>query len=79
MPREGPDRVVVRRFSTRHEAEIAQALLEGAGIVCALFADDAGGWYPAILTGSPARLVVRAEDAERAKDLLEGRGLRLVD
>ena len=68
------ERVVVGRYGTRHEAEIAKALLESAGISCALFADDAGGWYPALLAASPARLVVRAEDQARAREILEGRG-----
>jgi len=73
------DRVVVGRYGTRHEGEIAKALLESAGIMCALFADDAGGWYPALLAVSPARLVVRAEDEARACEILEGRGLYLSD
>ena len=73
------ERVVVGRYSTRHEAEIAKALLESAGIACALFADDAGGWYPAFLAASPARLVVRAIDEARAREILEGRGLHLID
>jgi len=66
-------------YVTRHEAELARGLLDSAGITSALFADDAGGWYPALLAASPARLVVRAADEARAREILEGRGLHLVD
>lgn len=71
--------VVVGRYTRRHEAELGKQLLEAAGIPCALFSDDAGGWYPPILTSSPARLVVREHDAERAREVLEGRGLHLEE
>lgn len=73
-PTDPNERVIVGHYGTRHEAEIAKGLLESAGISCALFADDAGGWYPALLAASPARLVVRAEDQARAREILEGRG-----
>jgi len=78
-PASPDDRVVVGHYSTRHEGELARALLESAGISSALFADDAGGWYPALLAVTPARLVVRAADEGRAREILEGRGLHLID
>lgn len=71
--------VVVGRYTRRHEAELARQLLEAAGIPCALFADDAGGWYAPLLTSLPARIVVRDEDAERAREILDGGGLYLEE
>ena len=69
------ENVVVAMFTLRHEGEVAQGFLMNAGIPAALFADDAGGMEPNLAFVRPARLVVRAEDAERARELLSGSGL----
>ena len=45
----------------------AKGLLDGAGIESMIRSDDAGGMYRAI---SGADLVVRAEDVQKANDLL---------
>jgi hypothetical protein len=61
--------VTVRTFPGRIEAEMAQGVLEGAGIESIVLADDAGGQYANVwLTG--VRLLVHVEDAERAKEVL---------
>jgi len=67
--------VVVVRYRWRHEAEMAQGLLEDAGIDSVLSADDAGGALGGIglpLGGLPVRLLVREEDLEIARDALSG-------
>lgn len=65
--------VEIARYGTVFSAEIALAHLESLGIKASLSTDNAGGVIPS-LTGlsSGAKVIVRAEDAERAKDALEG-------
>ena len=75
--REG-DRVsttVVGRFHYRHEAELARGYLESAGVDSALHIDDAGGMDVGLAFVNPARLVVRAEDETRAREVLVDAGL----
>ncbi len=61
---------VVARFHYRHEAELAHGYLEDAGIPTALFIDDAGGMDVGLAFVNPARLVVRVEDEQRAREVL---------
>ena len=61
--------VVVGTFSNRIEAEMAQSALEGIEIESMVSADDAGGLRPGLWL-SGVRLLVRAEDAERASKIL---------
>ena len=61
--------VEVGTYSTRSEAELAQAALVAAGITSRLVADDAGGAYPFDLTGG-ARLLVEEADVEIAAEIL---------
>jgi hypothetical protein len=62
--------VVVSTFSNHIDAELAQGALEAAGIESVISADDAGGLRPHLsLVG--VRVLVRAEDAERAGKILE--------
>jgi len=63
--------VVVRRFMTEVEAELARAILAANGIDAALLRDDAGGMLPAMSLMSEIRLVVAPEDAEAAREVLE--------
>jgi hypothetical protein len=62
--------VVVRRFSDRVEAELAQGALEAAGIESMVRSDDAGGMRPAMAFSNGAEVLVRAEDAAEAGDVL---------
>ena len=62
--------VVVRTFSDRVEAELAQGALEAAGIESMVRNDDAGGMQPSMAFSNGAELLVRAEDADEAEDLL---------
>jgi hypothetical protein len=61
--------VVAGTFLNKIEAEIAQSALEAAEIESMVSADDAGGLRPGLWM-SGVRLLVRAEDAERAAKVL---------
>ena len=60
--------VSIGTFPSLADAEIAQAVLEAAGIESMIRHDDAGGMYPAI---GGAEVLVRAEDRQGAHDALE--------
>jgi hypothetical protein len=55
-------------------AEMAQGLLEGAGIRSTVSADDAGGAYPFSLLGGGARLMIDEADREAAEVVLANLG-----
>jgi hypothetical protein len=61
--------IVIRTFTTRSDAEIAQGLLASAGIASSVSSDDAGGAYPFDLSGG-AQLLVDEDDVEAASELL---------
>jgi hypothetical protein len=63
--------VVVRRFATEVEAELARAILESNGISAAVLRDDGGGMLPAMSVMSAVRLVVAPEDADAAHEVLD--------
>ena len=62
--------VVVGTFLTQIEADLAQGALESADIESMISADDAGGQRPHMWMGG-IRLLVRAEDAEQATEILK--------
>ncbi len=65
------DMICVGTFPSRLEAEMAQGLLESAGIRSMIAADDCGGARPHMLLGSGgARLIVLQERAEEAAEVL---------
>lgn len=64
-------RVVVRRFMSEAEADLARAILAANGIEAAVLRDDAGGMIPAMSLMSEIRLVVAPEDAEAAREVLD--------
>ena len=61
--------MTVATFLNRIEAEMAQGALENEGIESTVSADDAGGLRPGLWM-SGVRLLVRAEDIERASKTL---------
>ncbi len=63
--------MVLRKFSTEVEARLAAAVLEANGIPAEVHADTAGGALPSIALVFPIRLLVRASDAELARELLD--------
>lgn len=73
-----PDTVIVATFQHRHQAEMARGYLEHEEIPAVVTADDGGGAFGAPLTFSPqsfATVRVRAEEADRARSVLEDAGL----
>jgi hypothetical protein len=62
--------VVLRDFLNKAEAELAQGALQAQGVDSLIQADDAGGEEPGLWMGG-VRLLVRAQDAERARKILE--------
>jgi hypothetical protein len=63
--------VIVRRFTTEFEAQIAEAALVAAGIQATLSKDDCGGMRPALALTQGVDLFVWAEDAPAAMDVLD--------
>jgi hypothetical protein len=61
--------VVVGTFLNQIEADMAQGALEAAEIDSMISADDAGGQRPHLWMGG-IRLLVRAEDAAAAREIL---------
>lgn len=67
--------LVLTTYGSRHEAEMALGLLEGAGIAAAIFPDDAGGMEPALAFQGRMRLLVPREEAGLAREVLFEAGL----
>ena len=65
------DIVVLRTFANELEAGLAATILEANGIPAQVHADTAGGAYPSIAIVFPVRLLVRAEDASTAIEILD--------
>jgi len=65
--------VVVSRFRSVADAQIAKGILDEVGIDAAIRSDNAGGMYPAL---DSAAVLVREEDAERARNALNRRHSR---
>ena len=64
--------VTVGTYPNKIDAELAQGALEAADIEAMVTADDAGGLQPGLWVGEGVRVLVRAEDAERAREILNG-------
>ena len=65
------DPVIVKSFTDKGEAEIAKGLLEAEGIDAVITADDLGSEGPGMTFGRPINLVVDAEHADQASELLD--------
>lgn len=65
------DIVEIASFGSSFEAKTASAHLASEGIKSSVVTDNAGGAIPSMsLLDGGVRLIVRTEDAERAKDVL---------
>ena len=64
------DLVVLRTFINHFEADMAKSALDAADIESMIRADDAGGTRPGLWM-SGVLLIVRAEDAKRASEILD--------
>lgn len=62
--------VVVETYRNKVEADLAQGALEAAEIESMVSADDAGGVQPGLWASEGVRLLVRAEDLEEARKIL---------
>lgn len=62
--------VVVAEYSNKIEAELAQGALAAADIESMVSADDAGGVQPGLWVGEGVKVLVRAEDLDQAKEVL---------
>ncbi len=71
MSSRSDDLVVVATFGDRQEAELAKGALAAAGIDAVVRSDDSGGMRPAMTFSNGAQLIVRAVDAEPARDILD--------
>jgi Putative prokaryotic signal transducing protein len=65
--------VVVSTFRSVTDAQIAKGILDEIEIESTIRSDNAGGMYPAL---DSADLLVRADDAERARETLGRRNRR---
>lgn len=63
--------VVLRKYVDELQARLAAAILEANGIPAQVLADTAGGAYPSMALVFPVRLLVRAEDAALAAEILD--------
>jgi hypothetical protein len=64
--------VVLRACASMHEAIVLRSVLEGAGIDCVLPDEHSLGVHPGLtFMAGGVRLLVRAEDLERAEDVLD--------
>ena len=66
-----PPLVVVQTFNSRPEADVAKSALEAADIAAMVMGDDAGGVQPALWEGRGVAVVVRRDDEQAARDVLE--------
>jgi hypothetical protein len=58
---------VVATFKSKADAEVAKGVLTAVGVDSLIRSDNAGDMYPAL---DAAELLVRADDAAKAKDAL---------
>jgi hypothetical protein len=65
---ESSDLTAIQTFRSVADAQIAKGILDEARIDSMIRSDNAGGMYPAI---AGADLLVRAEDAQKARNALD--------
>jgi hypothetical protein len=61
----------VKTYSSRHDAELERGFLSANGIEAAISGDDCGGIRPALSFSMGVRLLVKKEDVDEAKELLD--------
>lgn len=64
------EEVVIKTFQNEVDAEMAQQMLQDAGVTAFVFKDDGGGMEPHLQQTTGVRLVVNRADAERAHQIL---------
>ena len=63
--------VLIKSFSNEAEADMAQQMLQQAGVRGFVLKDDAGGMEPHLQLTGGVRLFVGSGDADRAREILE--------
>jgi hypothetical protein len=63
-------RVVLREFSSRGEAEITREVLAAIGIEAYVISDDCGSVDPALAFGRGVQLLVAARDLRKAQQVI---------
>ena len=63
--------VVLRKYANELDARLAATILEANGIPAQVLADTAGGAYPSLALLFPVRLLVHADDAADAAEILD--------
>jgi hypothetical protein len=64
--------IVVHAFGSLPEADLAKSALDAAGIESMVKADSGGGMRPALAwSGVGYQVLVRAEDEQAARDILD--------
>jgi hypothetical protein len=64
--------VVIGTYQIEHEAELARAILEAHGVRAVILRDNAGGMLASLQLLFQIRLVVAPEDADIARQVLDG-------
>jgi hypothetical protein len=68
-----PKLITIHTFTNETEAHLAKGALDAFGIDCMVARDDCGGQRPHMALTGGLRLLVRAEDARRAAEVLEAK------
>jgi hypothetical protein len=63
--------VVVHTFGNRQEAELAKSALDAAEIDSFVRSDDGGGMERGLWMGNGVEVIVRAEDVDAAREVLD--------
>jgi hypothetical protein len=63
--------VNIKTYYNRHEAELAKGFLSVNGINAVVFGDDYGGIQPGLSFSIGVKLLVKEEDVEKAKEILQ--------
>jgi len=71
--------VTLEEFTSLGQAQVVRAMLEASGIDAMVTKDDAGGMAPAMQIFVGVQLLVRAEDLETAREILEAEPLESTD
>ena len=68
------DFIKIKTYSSWHEAELAKGFLSVHGINAVVSGDDYGGIQPGLSFSTGVKLLVKEEDAEKAKGILHDAG-----
>lgn len=63
--------IVLREYADEMSARMDAMALEANGVPARVSADTAGGAIPSLALSFPVRLIVRADDADVARQLLD--------